>query len=42
MIGVTSDERKDGTSQWDLYENNYMAQPRGLVMERKERKGCHL
>jgi hypothetical protein len=26
----------------DLYENDYVAQPRGFVIERKERKGCHL
>jgi hypothetical protein len=26
----------------DLYENGYMAQPKGFVMEEKERKGCCL
>jgi hypothetical protein len=36
MIWVTSDESKDGISQWDLYENGYMAQHRGFVMKRKE------
>jgi hypothetical protein len=42
MIWLTSDESKDDISQWDLYENDYMAQPRGYIMERKERTGCHL
>jgi hypothetical protein len=37
------DEGKDNIFQWDLYENNYMAQPKGFVVERKnERIGCHL
>jgi hypothetical protein len=26
----------------DLYENDYVAQPRGFVIEKNERKGCHL
>ena len=26
----------------DLEKNIYMAQPKGLVMEEKERMGCHL
>ena len=26
----------------DLYENIYMAQPKGFVMEEKERMGCRL
>ena len=26
----------------DLYENVYMAQPKGFVMEEKERMGCRL
>ena len=26
----------------DLYENVYMAQPKGFIMEEKERMGCHL
>jgi hypothetical protein len=26
----------------DLYENVYMAQPKGFVIERKENLGCHL
>jgi len=26
----------------DLYENVYMAQPKGFVMEGKECMGCHL
>jgi hypothetical protein len=36
MIWVTSDESKDDIPQWDLYENDYMTQSRGFVMERKE------
>jgi hypothetical protein len=42
MIWVKSDENKDGIPQWDLYENDYMAQLRDFVVERIERKGCHL
>jgi hypothetical protein len=42
MIWVTSDESKYDIFQWDLYENDYVAQPRGFVIERKERKACHL
>lgn len=26
----------------DLYENDYMAQPKGFVVEGKEREGCRL
>jgi hypothetical protein len=26
----------------DIYENVYMAQPKGFVIERKENLGCHL
>ena len=26
----------------DLYENVYMAQPKGFIVEGKERMGCHL
>jgi hypothetical protein len=26
----------------DLYENVYMAQPKGFIVERKEILGCHL
>ena len=26
----------------DLYENVYMAQPKGFVVEEKERMGCHM
>jgi hypothetical protein len=42
MIWIISDESKDNIFQCDLYENDYMAQPRGFVMEKKERKGCHM
>jgi hypothetical protein len=42
MIWITSDESKDDIFQWDLYENDNVAQLRGFVMERKERKGYHL
>jgi hypothetical protein len=37
------DEGKDNIFQWDLYENKYMAQPKGFVVKRKnEQMGCHL
>jgi hypothetical protein len=36
MIWVTSNESKDNIFQWDLYENDYMAQSRGFAMKRKE------
>jgi hypothetical protein len=39
MIWVTSDESKDNISQWDLYENNYMAQPRSFCHEKKRTYG---
>ena len=26
----------------NLYENVYMAQPKGFVVEEKERMGCHM
>jgi hypothetical protein len=42
MIWLTSNKSKDDIPQWDLYKNYYMAQPKDFIMERKERKGCHM